>query len=46
MHQDDNNLEFERIRLNDYTTDGLHELVQSKGFLVKKPDSTPSDQEL
>ena len=43
--QDDDNQEVERIRLNDHSTDSLHQLVQSKGF-VKKADSVSSNQEL
>ena len=31
-------MEVERIRLNDYSTDGIHELVQSKGFVKKNND--------
>ena len=30
---DDEGVETERLPLNDYSTDGIHELVQSKGFI-------------
>jgi hypothetical protein len=43
--QDNADQEVERIRLNDYKTDDLHALVQSKGF-VRKSDPTPTADEL
>jgi hypothetical protein len=30
---DDEDVETERLPLNDYSTEGIHELVQSKGFI-------------